>query len=52
MENSSTTMLVTEEKLIGLLLHENKNVRNEAVSALERYFPKLLKSPIKKMKIR
>jgi hypothetical protein len=40
MKNSSTTMLVTEEKLIGLLLNENKNVRDEAVSALERYFPK------------
>lgn len=40
MENSPNTMLVTEDRLIELLLNKNKDVRDEAVSAIERYFPK------------
>jgi hypothetical protein len=40
MENLSNTMIVSEQKLIELLLHKNKRVRDEAASALERYFPK------------
>jgi uncharacterized protein YecA (UPF0149 family) len=40
MENLSNTMLVSEQRLIELLLHKDKRVRDEAASALERYFPK------------
>lgn len=40
MEDSSNNMLVSEPRLIELLTHQNKIVRDEAVSALERYFPK------------
>jgi uncharacterized protein YecA (UPF0149 family) len=40
MESLSDIMLVSESRLIELLPHKNEIVRDEAISALERYFPK------------
>jgi hypothetical protein len=39
MGNLLNIMLVNEQKLIELLLHKDQRVRDEAESALERYFP-------------
>jgi hypothetical protein len=50
MENWDSTILISEQRLIELLLHQDKRVRDEVVLALEKYFsesPNVIKHLLK-----